>query len=73
MSDQIVAKVEAAAKALNDALSEAARQNVGISIAIRTVPAQPGRPGPEINLVEIIRAGHQEGRKPESLNSANDD
>ena len=73
MSAEILAKADAAAKMLNDVLREAARENFPLSLAIKSEPLRHGEPGPQVDLVAIIHHGIQEGRRPENLNSANDD
>ncbi|MAU94555.1 MAG: hypothetical protein CMP81_01515 [Fulvimarina sp.] len=72
MSAEILARAAAAANALNDALREAAHANVTLTVAVRTEPLH-GQSGPQIDLVEVAHLGHQEGRRPQDLNSANDD
>ncbi|MCE7028303.1 hypothetical protein [Jiella avicenniae] len=69
----ILARAKAAAETLNDALREAARRDVALSIAIVSEPLTPDGPGPEVNVVELGHRAHQEGLRPEDLSSANDD
>ncbi|MBP0615380.1 hypothetical protein [Jiella mangrovi] len=73
MSEEIFSRAKAAADALNEALRQAAREELALSVAIRSEPPDHGKPGPNIEVVEVTRHASQQGRRPEDLNSANDD
>ncbi|NDW05350.1 hypothetical protein [Jiella pacifica] len=68
----ILARAKAAAEMLNAALREAARDDLALTVAISSQPLEPGLPGPEVSVVELIHHAHQEGTRPEDLSSAND-
>lgn len=68
-----IEKAKAAARALNEALREAARENVTLSVALHSEPMHHDRPGPEVTVVDVTHQAHRGGRRPEDLNSANDD
>ncbi|MBO0902089.1 hypothetical protein [Jiella sonneratiae] len=69
----VLARAKAAADALNLALRDAAERNIALSVAVSNEPLHPHGPGPEVAVVELLHHAHQEGRRPQDLNSANDD
>ncbi len=69
----LLARAKSAVEALNAALRDAARDDVALTVAIVSEPLEPGVPGREVSLVELVHHAHQEGTRPEDLSSANDD